>query len=274
MAFSVLMSVYRRESPAHFTLAMESVLSQTVKPNQIVLVRDGPVPEPLQACIDGFVAREKMITYVPLAENLGLGGALNRGLQEAAYPLVARMDTDDICLPDRFQRQLDFLARHPEVSICGGQIEEFADTPAHPRAKRAVPLTHGEIARFLKTRNPLNHMTVMFRKPAVLASGGYRELPLMEDYYLWCRMYLNGAIFANLPDTLVYARTGENMYQRRGGFSYFRNGYILEKFKWKSGISSFLGFARLVAVRFAVQVLLPNSVRGWVLQTFCRKRVF
>ena len=273
MKFSVLMSVYKNENPEYFKLAVESVLNGTVKPDEVVLVRDGEVPPELQSVIDYYVSDNPVFTYIPLSENGGLGNALKIGTEKARCDLIARMDTDDICVQNRFELQLKFFEEHPEVSVCGGQISEFTDSPENPIAKRKVKLSHEDICRFLKGRCPFNHMTVMFKKQAVLDAGNYQHFPLMEDYYLWCRMYLNGAIFANLDEVLVNARVGSDMYKRRGGYKYFKSGYALEKFKLKNKIIGKFEFLKRTAMRFIVQVLMPNGLRGWVLKTFCRKKV-
>ncbi len=273
MKFSVLMSTYKSDSPEQLREAMESVLSQSVPPDEIVLVRDGPVPEALQRVIDGYVSHKALFTYIPLTENGGLGKALGIGLEKARNPLVARMDADDICAPDRFLRQIAYFEKNPQTDICGGQIEEFITSPREIAGKREVPLTGEEICRFLKKRCPFNHVTVMFKKSAVMQAGNYQSFHLMEDYYLWCRMYLQNAVFANLPETLVYVRIGEDMYRRRGGFRYFRSGYQIEKFKLQNHIVGVYTFLQRTAMRFGAQVLMPGWLRGWALKRFFRKKV-
>lgn len=270
--FSVLMSVYKNEKIEYFKLAMDSVLSQTISPNQIVLVRDGEVPEEMQKCIDEFVEKQKCITYVPLEKNVGLGNALAYGMEFVEHEIVARMDTDDICVNNRFQVQLDYLMLHPEVDVVGGQITEFIDSTDDVRGIRIVPEQHKEIVEFMKKRNPFNHMTVMYKKSKVQLSGNYVELHYLEDYFLWCRMALKGCIFGNLPQVLVYARTGVDMFKRRGGYTYFQNWRKLEKFKLENGITNNWHYISTLAMRFFVQVVLPTSIRGVVMERFSRKR--
>lgn len=265
MGFSVLTSVYKNDSPAFFKEAMDSLLNQTLLPDEIILVRDGPVPPELQEVVDGYVKDNALFHYIPLQKNGGLGNALNIGLREAKHELVARMDSDDICRPDRFERQIKFYEEHPEVSVCGGQIMEFIHSPAEPVGKRSVPRSNEEIRRFLQSRNPFNHMTVMFKKSEVMKAGSYIELHLVEDYYLWCRMFLQGAVFGNLDEVLVDARIGADMYRRRGGYKYFKSWLALEKFKRQNGITGMIRFLRTIIMRFIVQVLMPNRLRGWVL---------
>ena len=272
MKFSVLMSVYKNETPEHFIQAMDSVLNQTLLPDEIILVRDGLVSEKLQKIINDYVKKIEIFTYIPLKSNGGLGNALNIGLKKAKYDVIARMDTDDICVPNRFELQVKYMETHKDISVCGGQIYEFIDNPKCPTGKREVPTSHKEICEYLKRRNPFNHMTIMFRKDAVINAGSYIELYLVEDYYLWCRMYLKGVKFGNLKQSLVYARTGEDMYRRRGGYKYFQSWKKLETFKVKNHITDRYYYISTLAMRFVVQVLMPNQLRGWVLKNFSRKR--
>ena len=272
MRFSVLMSVYKNERVDYFRAAVDSVLGQTLLPDEIILVRDGPVSDEMQAAIDDYVQKNKLFHYIPLEQNGGLGNALNIGLQAAQNEIVARMDTDDICVEDRFERQMRYFEAHPDVAVCGGQILEFIDSPEELVCKREVPTTHEAIRCFMCTRNSFNHMTVMFRKSAVMAAGNYIDLYFMEDYYLWCRMLLQGAVFGNMEDVLVYARIGKDMFRRRGGYKYFKSWLTLEKFKLRHHMTGRMRYIRTVTMRFVVHVLLPNRVRGWVLKTFSRRQ--
>ncbi|MBQ8429324.1 MAG: glycosyltransferase [Clostridia bacterium] len=270
MKFSVLMSIYKNESPEYFQRAMESVLTQTLPPDEIVLVRDGEVPQELQTVIDGYT-QNPIVKYCPLAQNVGLGNALNEGLKQVSHEIVARMDTDDICAPERFEKQIKFLEENPKVVLVGGQITEFIGEESNVLTVREVPCTDAEIRNFIKTRNPFNHQTVTFRKSAVDAVGGYVELHFLEDYYLWCRMCVHGGEFANLPEVLVNVRTGEDLYKRRGGWKYFKNYRRLENYKKKSGIIG--GFKRFknLCLRFA-QSCTPNFVRKWGYNHLARKK--
>lgn len=271
MKFSVLMSVYKNETPSNFVTAMNSVLNQTLMPDEIVLMRDGPVPEELQKEIDRFVHTYKCISYYPMKENKGLGNALRIGVRKAKYDYIARMDTDDVALNNRFELQIKFMENHPDISVCGGQTYEFIGDVDNKVGKREVPTTHKGIATFMKHRNALNHMTVMFKKSDVIEAGNYIELHLVEDYYLWCRMLIKGYKFANLPDILVYARTSEDMYQRRGGYRYFKSWKAIEDFKLKKHITNLKDYISTLGMRFVVQVIMPNRLRGYVLKRFSRK---
>ena len=272
--FSVLISVYKNDEPLFFSCAMDSILNQTCSPSEIVLVRDGKVPDQLQQTIDSYCrALPDIIHYIPLEENQGLGNALRIGVEHVKFELVARMDSDDIAISNRFEMQLKAFEENPGISIVGGQIDEFIDTEDNIVSRRVVPTEHAEIVRYCKTRSPMNHMTVMFRKSAVLAAGNYIELHFMEDYYLWCRMIANGSRFLNLNKCLVNMRVGSAMYRRRGGWNYFCSLRAVEKYKLNAKLISFSRYLINLSIRFVQCFLLPNKLRGWVFQKFARKSV-
>ena len=274
MKFSVLISVYKNEKPENFAEAMDSILAQTLLPDEIILMRDGPVPEVMQKTIDKYLYGEyrNLFSYYPMEQNRGLGNALRIGVEKAKYDYIARMDTDDVSVPNRFKIQTEYMERHPEISVCGGQIYEFIEKKENVSGKREVPQTHDEITRFMKTRNPFNHVTVMFKRQDVLDAGNYIEMHLVEDYYLWCRMLVKGYQFANLSDILVYARTGENMYLRRGGYKYYLSWKSIENYKLDNGITGITDYVKTLAMRFCIQVLTPNKARGMILKRYARKK--
>ena len=232
--FSVLMSVYAREFPPHFEASIVSVLRSNLLPKEIVLIVDGPVPNLINDLIDKYQALKHVeFNVIRLDENCGLGVALRLGVEVCNQPLVARMDTDDICCPNRFHLQYQFLCQNPDVGIVGGQIDEFIDEPNLPTYRRTVPEWHNEIVRQSQYRNPINHMTVMFRRDAVLAAGNYMDMPSFEDYFLWLRMIAKGFRLANLPYSLVKARVGNGVTSRRRGRSYAKKElhFLREAFK-------------------------------------------
>ena len=186
MKFSVLMSIYKKEEPKYFSEALESVLNQTVMPNEIVIIEDGILTKELQDVIIKY--KEKypdIIKNYPLKENKGLGLALNYGVTKCKHNLIARMDTDDIALPTRFEKQLEIFEKNPSYDIVGGNILEFAEG-TNITNTRIVPEKKEEIYKYAKKRNPMNHVTVMFKKDTILEVGNYENLPYFEDYYLWC----------------------------------------------------------------------------------------
>ena len=258
-AFSVLMSVYCKERPAWLEEALNSVFEQTVPPKQVVLVCDGPLTPELDGVIDKF---KDKLTLVRLEKNGGLGAALNEGLKHCSCDLVARMDTDDIALPDRFEKQLKAFADDKDLAVLGGAIREIDSETKEEVSFRRLPQSDGEIKQFLKTRCPFNHMTVMFRKKAVLACDSYQPLYFMEDYYLWARMAAKGYKFGNLVDIVVNARTDKNLFERRGGWKYFKSNKAVSDKLLELGLICYPTYLFNLAVRFCVQVLMPNKVRS------------
>ena len=270
--FSVSMCVYGKDNPLWFETAVESVINQTVRASEIVLVVDGPVPDELDSIIKKYEAMPEF-KVIRFEENQGHGNARRAGLKAATYEIVALMDADDICVPERFEKQLEIFANDPTVDIVGGNISEFIGDPENIVAKRDVPSVDAEIKEYMKKRCPMNQMTVMFKKSSVEQVGGYLDWYCDEDYYLWIRMAIANMKFANMPDTLVYVRVGEQMYQRRGGRKYFRSEAKLQKYMLKHKIIGFGTYTVNVTKRFIVQRLLPNKIRGWVFKKFARKKV-
>src|SRR5690625_1362004 len=215
--FTALLSVYRNETPLALSSSIESVWgNQSTKPNQIVLVQDGPLTPELYATI-AYWQRQlgDVLEIVPLKENVGLAAALNEGLKHCKYELVARMDTDDIALPNRFELQLKFMQSHPDIAVCSGQVDEYSQDLTEHLSTRTLPLRHEQILEFAKKRNPISHPCVMFKTSAVLEVGGYPNI-YPEDYPLWVLMLAKGYKFANLPETLVKMRVGDALTARRG----------------------------------------------------------
>lgn len=265
--YSVLMSLYKKEKPEYLRLAIDSMLNQTVPPDEIVMVEDGPLTDELYAVLDEY----PMLHRVKNETNLGLGISLQKGLLATKNDVVARMDTDDITGISRCEKQLEFLNNNPDISVVGGQIEEFIGSPDHIVAKRIVPLKDIELKEFNKKRCPFNHMTVMFKKKDIIEAGSYQDWFWNEDYYLWIRLALAGKKFANLPDVLVLVRTGEDMYQRRGGIKYFKSEAKLQKFMLDNNIINKPRYLINISERLVLQVLMPNKLRGWIFRTFARK---
>ena len=270
--FSVSMCVYGGDHPGWFQTAVDSILNQTAKPDEVVLVVDGPVPDALDAIICGY-EKESVFHVIRLEKNMGHGEARKSGLTACKNDLVALMDADDISVPDRFEKQLAAFRENPELTVIGGNITEFVGEPTNPVSARVVYTKDADIKADLKKRSAMNQMTVMLRKAAVEAAGGYRAWFQEEDYYLWLRLMLAGSVFANIPETLVNVRVGKQMYKRRGGMKYFRSEAKLQKWMRQKKIIGFGTYLINVSKRFVVQVLLPNRIRGWVFRKFARKAV-
>lgn len=268
--FSVLMSVYAKDNPVHFRQAVDSVINQSCPPKEILIVQDGSLtPELYAVCYDLQNDHGDLIRYLSLQENSGLGIALQKGVPACRYDLIARMDSDDIAKPNRFALQLREFRRQPELAVCGGYIEEFSDNPERIQSLRKVPLSEQEIYAYAKKRCPFNHMTVMFRRQAVLAVGNYQPFMLLEDYHLWHRLVFNGYHTKNIPAVLVSVRTGEGMVERRGGVSYFCREAKLYHLFYTGGYISLGEFAFIVLIRFFSRIC-PNVVRSFVYQIFLR----
>lgn len=264
MKFSVLMSLYIKEKPEYLRECMESLLCQTVLPEQIVIVKDGPLTPELEDMLESFVSRDPgLYTLVPLEKNVGLGLALAEGILACRNELVARMDTDDICREDRFALQLAEFEKNPKLDVCGCHIAEFEGSIQNIVAKRTVPLTDEDIKAYQKRRDGVNHMTVMYKRSKVLEAGNYQSCMLMEDTYLWVNMILCGAVFANIDDCLVYARVGGDMFERRGGFAYYKKYRQGRKKVRETGYIGAWDYYYTLAVQLAV-ALMPNRLRGWV----------
>lgn len=271
--FSVITSIYKNDKPEFVRVALDSMLvNQSVKPVEIVLVQDGLVPEELYAVITEYESKYPEVMHViRLEKNGGLGNALKLGVENAKYDLCARMDSDDICLPDRFEKQLAYLEAHPECDIVGGQMTEFIKSPDNVVGRREVPLTNEEIYEFMKSRCALNHVTVMFRKASVMKVGNYQDWFWNEDYYLWVRMMMSKCVFANIPDVAVNVRSGADQYARRGGKKYFDSEIGIKKLMLREGMITRTEYVINYVERFIIQLMLPNNVRGWVFRTFARK---
>jgi glycosyltransferase involved in cell wall biosynthesis len=234
------------------------------------MVVDGPIPNELEDTLNTIKKEYDVLKLVRFEKNRGHAAARQAGVDNATNELVAVMDSDDIALPDRFEKQLSFLQANPDIDIVGGQIDEFIGEVNNVVGKREVPCTDKDIQIYMKSRCPMNLVTVLARKNSIQRVGGYIDWFCEEDYYLWIRMALAGCKFANLPDTLVNVRVGKTMYQRRGGWKYFKSEAKLQHYMWKNGVIGNGRYLYNVAIRFAVQVAIPNSVRGWVFRTFAR----
>ena len=262
--FSVLMSLYLKEKPEYLNEALKSVINQTVKPNEIVIVYDGPITTELKSVVEQYVSNNPgLIKIIDNPENKGLGLALADGVPQCTYELIARMDTDDICRKDRFEKQLEEFVKDPRLDICGSHILEFEEKEENIVARRRVPLVDKDIKEYQKRRDGFNHVSVMFKKKSVLAAGNYQSCLLMEDTLLWANMFMNGAKGKNIDDYLVYVRIGKNMYERRGGFDYYKKYKAGRRKVYETGYISWVDYKMTLIVQFIVAAI-PNRVRGFV----------
>ena len=272
LKFSVLMSVYKNDKEEYLKKSIDSIINQTLKPNEIILVVDGPVPENIENLISEYEKNINFLKVIHLKENVGLGNALNIGLDNCSYDIVARMDSDDISVNNRFEKQIVEFEKDSTLSIVGGYISEFIDNPEESIGIREVPLNYEEISDFIKNRNPFNHMTVMFNKKGILEAGNYLDFYLLEDYYLWIRMFLKGMKMKNIDSILVNARVGADMYKRRGGWKYYKSCRKLQKYLLYNKLITFPKYLKNIIVRFVMQVLMPNSMRGLIYKKIARRK--
>ena len=270
ISFSVSMCVYKNDNPEHFKEALESIINQTIKPDEIVLVVDGPIPDSIDEVIKNYEGNS-FFRVIRLSKNVGHGNARRIGLESCSNELVALMDADDISASDRFEKQIKCFQEDKSLSIIGGNIQEFIDSIENTVGIREVPQNDTDIKEYMKKRCPFNQVTVMFKKTDVENAGGYIDWYNEEDYYLWIRMFQKNAKFKNLKDILVFVRVGKEMYQRRGGWKYFKSEVRLQKYMFDQRIVNFPTFINNIVVRFILQILLPNSLRGFVFRKFARK---
>jgi glycosyltransferase involved in cell wall biosynthesis len=266
--YSVLMSIYYKENPNYFRKSVISMLEQTVKPDEIIIVKDGQLTIDLDIVIDEF-KHESTIKIISLPENRGLGEALNIGMEHCNNEIIARMDTDDISIKDRCEKQLAMFLKNNTLSIVSSSVCEFSEDPNIINSIKRLPLNHEDIVKYAKMRNPFNHPAVMFKKSEVEKVGGYRCFNLFEDYYLWARMIQNGSVCANIEEPLVYMRANENMFKRRGGVKYFK---FMIAFRWhlkKIGFCSIIDFFISLFLHGAVS-LIPNKTRMLIYRLYLR----
>ena len=305
LKFSVIMSIYKSDVPELVRVALDSLLQQTLLPNEIVIVGDGPVPAELEQVVSSFKCQvskirttpnpsfakggnlvpedrkesletrnqelETIVTYLPQEKNGGLGEAMRIAAEAAKYDYLARMDSDDICLPDRFEKQMKCFGEDPELSLVGGMITEFDGDPENIIAKRILPLEDAEIKRMMRGRCAVNHVTVIFKKADLMKSGNYQPFWKQEDHYLWARMMEHGCKFRNIPDVVVNVRSGKDQIARRGGLRFYKSVVRVFWYMYRHGLISFGYFLYICTVRGIVQVLMPNRLRTWVYLHLLRK---
>ncbi len=270
MKLSVLMSVYSRERKEFLRESLASLVSQTRPADEVILVEDGPLGEDLLEVIASFRLALPIVS-LKLASNVGLGTALQIGLEACSGEYVARMDSDDVCGPDRFLKQMAYLIEHPEVDVLGSAIAEFRHDCSDAYSIRRLPAAGQSMLKFAKRRNPMNHMTAVFRKASVIEIGGYKAFNGFEDYHLWARMLKAGYCLENMRDVLVYVRCGNGMQQRRGGLDYLKRETIFLSSLHREGFLT--AFECFSSILFRIPIrLLPSSVRSLFYNRLLRHR--
>lgn len=232
MKCSVLLSVYKNDDADFLKLALESIYEkQTRKPDEIILVFDGPLTDGLYTTVDEFVVDKKdLVKLIRLEKNGGLGNALRVGSENCSNEYIFRMDSDDISDPNRFEKQLAYVEAHPDIDCVGTYIAEFNETPDEEMRVRVVPEDHVGIMKMGKKRNPMNHVSVCIKKEALFKCGGYETLLLLEDYYLWLKMIAAGFKLGNIPESLVYVRIGNGFNSKRGSKTRITGWKVLQEY--------------------------------------------
>lgn len=261
-SYSVLMSVYIKDNPAQLRQSIESILNQSVQTDDFVIVCDGPLTKELSDVLIRAKEESSAVCVYELKENQGLGKALAYGMAKSKHELVARMDADDISLPDRCEKQLKRF-EEADVDVVGGLIAEFCEDPNSLKSVRVVPEHMEDILEFAKMRSPVNHVSVMYKKTTVLLAGGYEDLSYLEDYYLWIRMLEKGAIFSNIQEILVLVRAGRQMYARRSGLILCSSQIKLARYMRSVGFLTTGEFLKNLVIRVS-GTLLPNSMRKMI----------
>ncbi|MEG1725253.1 MAG: glycosyltransferase [Anaerovoracaceae bacterium] len=270
--YSVLMSLYKKENPEYLRIAIESMLNQTVKPDEIVIVEDGLLTDELYAVVNEYKAANPTIFVLVKNEvNIGLGLALNNGLKACRNELVARMDTDDISKEDRCEKQLNRFEEKPELAIVGAWVDEFRITQDKVISTRAVPTESNDIYNFAKRRSAFNHPVVMYRKSKVLENKGYCDLRRNQDVDLFGRMLYSGCKAENIAEALLFFRSNDDLAKRRKSWENTKS-YIdtIKKF-WKMGYSGLCDYL-VVAVAQTGMFLMPVKLQHWVYKLFLRKQ--
>jgi glycosyltransferase involved in cell wall biosynthesis len=261
--FSLLVSVYDGDRPEYIRRAFRSAVDdQTVRPDQVVIVRDGPVRDEIASCLEELGRTSPVpVTFVPLPRNGGLGPALDQGLAASWFDVIARMDADDVAMPHRFEVEMPLIA---DADIVGAGLLEFVADTDNIVGQRVPPTEPGQIQRYARMHDPFNHPTVVYRRGAVLAAGGYGEFPLMEDYALFARMLAGGARAVNVAEPLVFYRVGPAAFKRRGGTGLLRSELRLQREFRRRRFTTTAEYVRNVLVRGGYR-LIP-----W----WCRRAVY
>lgn len=265
------MSLYIKEKPEYLELAIKSMVDQTLKPDEIVIVKDGEITPELHAVLERYTDKyPELFQIVGYEKNRGLGLALNYGLKYCKNDLVARMDTDDIAKPERCEKQVKAFEKYPDYAIIGSAVDEFYGTTDNVTGRRVVPSNHKEIYEFAKRRSAFNHPSVMYRKSKVLEFGGYGNLRRNQDVDLFGRMLFDGCKAANFKESLLWFRSDENLAKRRKSWENTWSYIDTIRRFWKMGYSS-LGDVIVIAGAQTVMYLMPIGVQNWLYKTFLRK---
>ena len=271
-SFSVLMAVYYKESPEFLKQSLASVINQTLLPEEIVLVKDGQLTNELDDVINSFEMKyPNIFTVITLSLNTGLANALNEGMKKARNSIIARMDSDDICMSERFEIQINYLVNN-NLDIVGGQIIEFSKNIEDIVSVRKVPVSHAEIVEFMKFRSPFSHPTIVFKKKSFELLGGYDNTIFPEDYDFFVRAYLAGFKFGNVKENVLYFRLGQNLSEaikRRWGMKYAFNELKLYIRFLKLGFFNYFDFFKVLVLKIPLRII-PFKLYSYIYFKFSR----
>lgn len=271
--YSVLMSVYYKEKPEWLEYSINSMLKQTIFPNEFVLVEDGPLTKELNEVIEKFKNKyQDLFKIIRIEKNGGLGPALQIGIENCSNEFIARMDSDDYSKPDRIEKQLEIYRLNPKLGLVGTNVDEFEKDINHINCKVILPEFHPDIEKFSKKRCPFRHPTLLYRKSSVLKAGNYREFYLCEDYDLYVRMISSGCKCYNIQEPLVCMRIGKDFYKRRGGWKYMKTILKFKNEQLKNGYYSLFDYLK-TTIPHIIVCLIPNGARDCIYRNLLRKKV-
>ena len=269
--YSVLMSVYNKENPTWFDESIKSMFEQTIKPNEFVLVEDGPLTKELYDVAEKYKTKyPKEFKVVAIEKNVGLGPALKKGIEECSNEYIARMDSDDYSMPKRIEKEFEIFEKYSDIGMVGTNVSEFIDSIDNVVCNVILPETNEDIIKFSKSRNPFRHPSVMFKKSAVVNAGNYREYYLCEDYDMWLRMIRNNCNCYNIQENLVYMRISDDFYKRRGGIKYLKSINKFKKEQMTLGYFTKMEYLKSI-IPHAIVCLMPNFMRDLIYKKLLRK---
>lgn len=276
MKLTVVVPIYKNNDAQQLRVSLDSLLRQTLLPNEILVVADGPVSTELEQVVSSFkflVSSKNLpieVNYLKFEQNEGLGKTMRKAVLAAKGDYIARMDADDICLPNRFEKEMKCFKEDSTLSVVGGQIAEFDGNVKNITGRRVVPLEHEEIVSYMKSRNGMNHVTTILKKKDLIDSGNYQPLEWFEDYCLWVRMIQHGCKFKNIYDDVVLVRAGKAQADRRGGWAYFKNEVFLFKCLLSQGFITKNRFCINMIERGFVRLFMTSSIRSWFYKNVLR----
>lgn len=267
--YTFLMSVYYKDEPKWLEESINSMLEQTVLPDEILILKDGKLPKELEEVLEKY-KNNKIIKIIGFEKNRGLGPVLADGVKLAKNELIARMDSDDISDKQRCEKQLEKFNQDNELDIVGGNVIEFIDSIDNVISIKIVPKDNLQIYQYSKKRNPFNHPTVMYKKKKVIEAGNYKDNLRYEDYDLWIRMLMKGMKGYNIQENLVYMRVGDDFYNRRGGIKYLKTILHFRKKQYERGFYTKSEYIKSIIPHIIISII-PNNIRKIVYKKMLRK---